>query len=274
VDTPPWLDELTLRAGPPWHHLGTRALPSDPWREHARADDPEARTQLAATPALRRDAHDVVVARHPASDGLAAAEAEVGAWITGADGASLEDAARAVPEDLCVLVRRGDRWCLDAGVVCFPSVWRIADKVGLPLAEVHGPVPAYADELAARVDRALDALRPDRPAWRRNWFVHATDVLHLPDPPSPPAGPVPIPDGLWLRSERQTLHRLPGTGAILFTIRTQQAPLAAVAGRPDLAARMAAALRSWSPALVDYRSAAPWLAGAVTWLEAVGRTTR
>ena len=31
-------------------------------------------------------------------------------------------------------------------------------------------------------------------------------------------------DQVWLRSERQTLVRLPRTGAVLFTIKTQQLP--------------------------------------------------
>ena len=129
---------------------------------------------------------------------------------------------------------------------------------------MHEPVPAYAEELAARVDRFVDRLRPDRPVWRRNWLVHDTDELHLPEPPEPrPGAP------LWLRSERQTLRRLPETGAVLFTIRTQQAPLSVLAERPDLAGRMADAIEAWSPELVAYRGADRWRAEAVAWLRSV-----
>jgi hypothetical protein len=39
----------------------------------------------------------------------------------------------------------------------------------------------------------------------------------------------------WIRSERQTLRVLPETGAILFTIRVQMAPLSVLATRPDRA---------------------------------------
>ncbi len=78
-----------------------------------------------------------------------------------------------------------------------------------------------------------------------------------------------VPDGLWLRSERQTLRRLPSSGAILFTIRTRLAPLAVVAGRPAIAAGLAGAIRSWSPELVGYRNAAGWREGALAWLEGV-----
>ena len=39
---------------------------------------------------------------------------------------------------------------------------------------------------------------------------------------------------LWLRTERQTLRRLPDSGASVFTIRVQMAPLSALAARPAL----------------------------------------
>jgi hypothetical protein len=50
---------------------------------------------------------------------------------------------------------------------------------------------------------------------------------------------------VWLRSEYQTLRRLPRSQTILFTIRTQQVPLGALAARPDVARRMADALAAY-----------------------------
>ena len=169
-----------------------------------------------------------------------------------------------------MLVRRDGGWHLDAGVVCFPSMWRLGDKLGAPMAEVHGPVPAYADELADRVDRFLDRL--ERPVWRRNWFVHDSDELHLPDPPPP--RDVEVPGGLWLRSERQTLRPLPRSSGTLFTIRTQQAPLDVLAERPDVAARLAEAMAAWSPDLVAYRGAGRWRDEVVAWLSGLGPRRR
>jgi hypothetical protein len=75
---------------------------------------------------------------------------------------------------------------------------------------------------------------------------------------------------LWLRSERQTLRRLPESGAIVFTIRTQQVPLAVLGLRPDVAHGIAASIRSWSDALVRYRGAARWKVPALSWLEGCG----
>ena len=263
---PDWLDELQLAPGPPWHAMGTRSLAEDAWLlVDDRRDD-----ELAHKRRLVDERRDVVVALRPDSEEAAA---ELAAMVADQAGVALDPdrpplvaAALAVQEDLCVLTRdpRGT-WRLVAGVVCFPSMWRLADKVGLPLADVHGPVPAYADELAARVDRFVDRLRPDRPVWRRNWLIHASDELHLPEPPAP-AAPPEVPGGLWLRSERQTLRRMPRTEGVAFTIRTQQVPLAAVASRPVVAHGLAAAIERWSDDLVAYRGAEPWRDGTIRWL--------
>lgn len=255
---PRWLDELQLEPGPPWHGMGTRALDTADWL----LVDDERDAQLDRKRDLLTSARHDVIAALPGSEPAAA---ESAALVAGA--ATLEEAALRVQEDLCVLLHRDGHWRLDAGVVCFPSMWRLPDKLGLPLAAVHDPVPAYAEELSVRVDRFLDRLRPDRPVWRRNWFVHDSPELHLPRPPARLPHPE-VPGDLWLRSERQTLRRLPRTDAILFTLRTQQVPLAVVAERPDVAHRMAAAIAAWSDDLVAYRGAAAWRDAALDWLHA------
>ena len=257
---PDWLDELALEPGPPWHQMGTRSLALHEWL----AGDDDAEEQLTLKAELIERDRDVVVGVLPGSEASAAEAAHL---VAGKE--SLIDAALAVQDDLCVLRHRDGHWRLDAGVVCFPSMWTLADKLGLPMAEVHGPVPAYADELADRVDRFLDRLRADRPVWRRNWFIHHVPDLHQPVPPPPPAHALRVPDDLWLRSERQTLRRLPQTGAILFTIRTQQVPLEHVAHRAPVARAMANAIEAWSEALVAYRSAGPWREQVIRWLREV-----
>lgn len=265
---PGWLDELDVRSGPPWHAMGTRALDESSW---LLADD-ERVDQLALKRALLAEVHDDVVASLPGAEAAAQETAELIAAATGLvldEGRPpLEASALVVQEDLCLLLPRDGGWHLDAGVVCFPSLWRIGDKVGLHMTAVHGPVPAYDVELAGRVDRFLDRLRPDRPVWRRNWLVHDSPTLHQPAPPAH-CEPPDVPDGLWLRSERQTLRRLPRTGAVLFTIRTQQAPFEVLAHRPVIAAAVARSMRSWSDDLVAYRSASSWRAAALAWLDAV-----
>ena len=264
----PWLDELSFEPGPPWHGMGTRALPEGRWL----VADEQRTADLARKQALLGYASDVVAGSRPGSEEAAGEAARLVAGTAGAalDAARepLEAAALLVQEDLCLLTRGAEGWVLVAGVVCFPSMWRLPDKLGLHVTAVHEPVPAYEAELGVRVDRFLDRLRPERPVWRRNWLLHDSPELHLPDPPPPHPAPS-VPADLWLRSERQVLRRLPVTSAVLFTIRTQQAPLAVLAGRPDLTAAMGGAIRSWSDELLSYRGAAGWRAPVLDWLDRV-----
>ncbi|GGC23421.1 hypothetical protein GCM10011371_08910 [Novosphingobium marinum] len=143
----------------------------------------------------------------------------------------LEDAARSVWEDLCVLTRdAGGTYRLTGGAVAFPTDWRLGDKMGLTLPEVHAPIQGYAEQLAAGVDRFIENLRPGEIWGRANWFVVASDNLrYLPaDDPAERfvhVTPANAGDALFLRCERQTLRRLPATGAVLFTIGVYRCPL-------------------------------------------------
>jgi hypothetical protein len=263
---PEWLDELTLEPGPPWLGMGTRGL--DPAAAWLVADD-DREHDLAEKSRLLAERHGEVFAALDRPDVLAASR-DVLALVVEATGLEpdhalhpLDAAGRLVQEDLCLLVLRDGAPHLDAASLCFPSYWRLADKLGRPLAEVHDPVAHYADELAAKVDRFLARLPADRPVWRRNWSIHDDPSYFL--PAATPPRPVDPPEGLWLRSERQTLRRLPTAGTILFTIRTQQVPLAVLGENPDVARRMAAAIDAWSSELLAYkgghgaRAAADWL---------------
>lgn len=184
----------------------------------------------------------------------------------------LIEAARLVQEDLAVLQRIDGAWVLTAGAVCFPSHWSIGDKVGLPLEGVHAPVAHYDTELRDKVDRFHDRLTTDRPVWRRNWFVNPTNELHLPAYGHQMHIASTIqPDGspMWIRSEYQTLRRLPETGAILFTIRVQRAPLGVLRTRPEVACRMLAAVRSWDREKRMYTSTGGALDALIDWLGTV-----
>lgn len=55
------------------------------------------------------------------------------------------------PLDLAArLVQEAERdgYVLAALSVCFPSRWRIAEKLGKPLRDIHAPVPHYDEKLA------------------------------------------------------------------------------------------------------------------------------
>lgn len=54
------------------------------------------------------------------------------------------------------------------------------------------------------------------------------------------------PSTVFLRTERQTLRRLPKTGAIVFTIRVYQTRVADLAREPGVPGRLASSIRGWS----------------------------
>ena len=160
--------------------------------------------------------------------------------------APLAVAGRLVQEDLCLLARDGSGWRLTAASLCFPSTWSLADKIGKPMGAIHADVPGFPGRMGDLVHRIFDNLKVELPVERLNWSIYGDARLHHPEAKSDVAerfpGHVPILDRATIRVERQTLRRLPGTGAILFTIRVFVDPLAALAGRPD-GPELAAALR-------------------------------
>ena len=62
------------------------------------------------------------------------------------------------------------------------------------------------------------------------------------------------PEMIVLRTERQTLRRLPKTGAILFTIRTYITPVTRLVEEPGVPSRLASAVRSWPDVVARYDS--------------------
>ena len=251
-----WFDELDLHAGPPEAAMGTRGLDDARWL----LVDHDWVAQREASRRLLRDRRPDVLA-----PGAADAATELGAridrWLATrhpdlVDDAHLAEpdplaaAAMRVAEDLCLLTPSAQGWVLAAGCVCFPSYWRLTEKVGRPLVAVHEPVPGYAGQLAGRVDAFLGRLRPGQGVWRRNWSIHDDPALF-----APVHGATVGPDR-WLRTEYQTLLRLEHSGAVVFAIRTQQVPLTALAARPERCTQLAAALRAWTPAQRAYKGAA------------------
>ena len=170
-------------------------------------------------------------------------------------------AARLVQEDLLILRKDEPGWRLVAGSLSFPSSWSLREKIGRVLGEVHGPVPGFNagtrnDQL---ITRMFDNARPETPMLRWNWSLYGNDRLFHPDSPGPGEprfGAGERAENVFLRVERQTLRKLPQTGAMLFTVRIFVDPVAEIEKQPD-APRIAAALidqlRALDPAQLDYK---------------------
>lgn len=203
--------------------MGLRPLNLDDWLER----DERAAHELALKEELLSRHYDEVVATNREGDAASAelldeirvATGAVGTGVAGSQSGEhpIVTASRLVQEDLCVLVRE-DLWRLRAACVCFPSRWRLSEKIGTTLDEIHGPVPGYGDSLASPTNALFDRMTPDKSYWRLNWTLLDRAELHQ------PTGARDAPVGelrqWYFRVERQTLRQLPATRAVVFTIRT------------------------------------------------------
>ena len=189
----------------------------------------------------------------------------------------LDLAGRLVQEDLCLVESRPDGPSLTAAVLCFPSRWRLHEKLGRPLAAVHDAVPFYADRLARPVDRFMAHVRPDHIAARLNWSLVDDAALFQPmgkwrAETDLSVTPQNAGDRLFLRVERQTLRRLPVSGAVLFGIRVHVYPLTRVMGMKGAASRLAAAVRELPAATEHYKSLMVFRDALLGWLDQVNAT--
>jgi hypothetical protein len=193
----------------------------------------------------------------------------------------LDLAGRLVQEDLCLMRHdpTDNTYRLVGASLCFPTRWRLADKMGKPLTAIHAPVPGYEEELASTVDRFFERLRVEKPVWRINWGLIDDPTLFQPtghgrkglnpDITAENAG-----EKLWIRMERQTLRRLPRTQDVLFTIRVHIRPLQQLQSHPERAATLASAIRGMPEPLRLYKSLPPFLEAVLAWLDRAAGTVR
>lgn len=169
---------------------------------------------------------------------------------------ALLTASWCIQEDLCILQPIGEAYVLTAASLCAPSYWRLLDKIGRPLDEVHNPVPGYEAGLSRKVNRFFERIRLERPVWRGNWSVVQGDRLYQPGDtvPEPIIDPAEIPKRCFIRTERQTLRRMPQTGAVLFTIRVVIESMQQYADRPRVLSDLLAALKELNDAERQYKS--------------------
>ncbi len=168
----------------------------------------------------------------------------------------LEAAALLVQEDLCLLQPDAAGTLILVGAcLCFPSRWRLAEKLGHPMLDVHGPVPGLNERIGATIDRFLAGLKAGTIYSRTNWSLTTDPQLF--QPVALPHGAIAAAEAgerVFYRVERQTLRRLPKSGAVLFGIRVHQHKLAAFTAIPEQRRALAAAVAGLDPRLVAYKS--------------------
>ena len=130
--------------------------------------------------------------------------------------------------------------------------------------QVHtsGDVPKYKEKLQTGMEKFFIRQTCDKPVVRNNYFIQTDGNLpwskSIGDEDKDVVGwytaePAKDINQLYFRSERQSLRRLPKTGATIFTIRTYFLPITELAQEPYVPRRLLNGIRSWVPEVQDYR---------------------
>lgn len=199
----------------------------------------------------------------------------------GADEAkkAMEIAALLAQDDLAIMVEGSDdRYYFQGGAICVAGNWRLQDKIGLAMEDIHVTVPQYREKLHVSLTRFFRRLPVDKPVIRNNYSIQIvpptsnrnglvdpeelswSSVLNGPETEfehrhgRQTQPPLVTPETLRLRTERQTLRRLPLSGAIIFGIRTYVIPVETLAKEPAVPGRMASAVRGWPESVRAYKA--------------------
>lgn len=227
----PWMDPAA------WRLPGTQPLDESTWlvtddayqaqmayRDRLIAERPQAVHALRPEArAAARECLEVVLRFLPNLAGYVVEEAQVirpdGVRVRIDRDMPLITIGRLIQEDVCLMLPTTGEHVLGGAILCFPASWTLSQKIGRPLMRIHAPVRKYDDDVGRRVQRLFDAIRVGRPMWRANAHLEDSPELFATrreEEPHPPKSTAPP----YLRSERQTLRRLPESGAVVFAIHT------------------------------------------------------
>ncbi len=170
---------------------------------------------------------------------------------------SCESLGRILEPDIVLLATEPSGPRLLGGCVCFPSSWRLGDKLGMGIESIHTPVPGLNTSLGDRISRFLTRMKPGVAWFRSNWGMSRVPDLnqHL-DRDLPRLQPEVEEDELFLRIENQALVALPESNGILFGIRLEVIPFPIVMNYPDAAHGLKRALESMPDDVAEYKGLA------------------
>jgi hypothetical protein len=158
------------------------------------------------------------------------------------------------PDFILLHLTAGQPLRLVGGVVCFPSGWALPDKLGQNISAIHAVVPQLNETLDRRIDAFFARFQPGTAWERENWGLAASpDLNRHPKRNLPPLDAAAKLHTTWLRIEHQIFFRLPISGAVLFGIRVEVAPLLDVARNPSIAHALARALQTMPDDIATYK---------------------
>ncbi|KAK9473220.1 uncharacterized protein V1510DRAFT_109464 [Dipodascopsis tothii] len=192
-------------------------------------------------------------------------------------------AAKLVQDDLAIMMEGPDgQYYLRAACIVLAGFWRLSDKFGMPLSEIHtsGDVPQFKEKLQGSMERFFVRMKPEKAVTRNNYFLQIDDGLGWSDA----IGPEDSPEVGWdtadvasslehmhFRSERQSLRRLPKSGGVVFTIRTYFVPVVEMAKEPYVPGRLADGMKAWAADVSSYKGKRKYVDVTLPFLEAEHR---
>jgi hypothetical protein len=147
-----------------------------------------------------------------------------------------------IEEDFMLLDVHGGTPRIIAASNAYSSSGRLAASVGHDVAWAHDPVPSLTPRLGGRINQVLGSIQTTIPCERFNWQITPLATVFFPhdDPHAANAAamhavaatlrddPSRAGELLWMRVERQTLSRLPNSGAVAFSLHTYSDPLSSL----------------------------------------------
>jgi hypothetical protein len=176
-----------------------------------------------------------------------------------ADGSALERCValgEAIEPDFLLLISdREGVFRLLGGCLCFPSSWRLTDKLGKPLDAIHSAVPGLNLAIGPQISTFLSRLKPGIAWLRANWGLsRSRDLNQHPDRVLPKVDATARLEEIWLRVEHQALVTLPRHQGVLFGIRIALHRLSDLAREPTIASGFSRALRTMPEAVAQYKN--------------------
>jgi dimethylamine monooxygenase subunit A len=189
----------------------------------------------------------------------------------------LDWVGRQVQEDLLLLDTSS---VLQAGQLCFPSGWDIQWKFQKNFMALHAPVPSVMGPTLRAADKLIERIPVNKPIARTNWGFrvseqmdfstrHRENYLKLLDKVSPEINSENAGEKIFVRSERQTLSRLPESDFVLFTIHTYNSKVKEETQNIDHARAMLSFVKSAPPELIEYKVMTPYVKSLIGYLERV-----
>ncbi len=196
--------------------------------------------------------------------------AQLSARLANAVFTPIERAASTVSDDLCVMVPRDGQFVLGVASLCAPTFWSLTENIGKPLAGLHSLLPQGGAELSSRINRIFEGLQAGPVLERFNWTVQLGGERFTPssEPMKRALAELNEKDAasdLFLRVERQTIRKLPDTGAVLFTIRICVDPLTPILADGQMKEQFTRAWRSTAEDVAAYKGW-PHYQHAIDWL--------